>query len=42
MEVSSKETATRLTGTSDHEAFVIYQVGTQLLNRLIIKNFMTT
>jgi len=37
MEVSSKKTATRLNVTSDHEAFVIYQMGTQLLNRLIIR-----
>jgi hypothetical protein len=36
MEASSKKTATYLTGTPDHKAFVIYQVETKVLNRLII------
>ena len=36
MEVSSKETVTLLTGMPEHTEFVIYQMETQLLNRVII------
>ena len=36
MDVSSKKTVTDLTWTPDQNAFLIYQVETQLLNRLII------